>query len=454
MPLHYLLALKHPYSPLQLLTRLSHEQLNRGHQILGRIITIFFYAHGVLYFNSFIQLHTVVEHLKGRVVLLGLLGLVFFAIINTTSLSVLRAWSYRVFFVTHIALAILLLPVLFFHVSHIRLYIWECLVIYLVNTLTRYMCSRTYHGTVSLLSKGDLIKIDIPVDQNATFWRAGDHVYLTLIQHRGMKTPKEVFGRLAAGFRSNPFTIASIPSRDARIVLVARVREGSTRRLASLPEQSVRLRLEGPYGAARYLPDLTSFDEVLLVAGGAGATFVVPIFRDLISELSKHGPASRIGRVKLLWFVRNLADADWAVPEDEDGKQIWEQNTEVVVTGARSSGSLSTNSTKLVNGGKEGNPVSAEREEIEMEEQEALLNEDIVDEESGATTQQASDARGSQGRARLFECMDQVFARDAEGSVALLVCGPPGMAHTARKEARRWAKKGRQVFFHAEEFGL
>ncbi|KAI7563147.1 hypothetical protein KC343_g8796, partial [Hortaea werneckii] len=51
LPLQYLLALKSPYSPFQLLTRSSHETLNALHQHLGYIITGLFYAHVGLYLN-------------------------------------------------------------------------------------------------------------------------------------------------------------------------------------------------------------------------------------------------------------------------------------------------------------------------------------------------------------------------------------------------------------------
>ena len=447
------MALKHPYSPLQLLTRLSHEELNRAHQVLARIISIFFYAHGILYLNSFIQRRILLEQLKNYIVLLGLLGLISFAIINTTSLRLLRAWSYRVFYLSHIILATLLLPILYFHVHHIRLYIWECLVIYLVNVFTRYASTRTYRGTVSHLPKTNLVKIDIPLPQTTTKWRAGDYVYLALLPQNDTKTPTDVIYRLSAGLRTNPFTVASIPTYDGSVTLVARVRQGNTKQLAALSEQAVKLRLEGPYGAVRYLPDLKAFDRILIVAGGIGATFGLPMYRKILHALSERDLASGRGRIKFLWLVKSAEDAAWALPQNELQKQMWENHVEVVVTGKRTSGSRFLDGNKPAKDGKKGNAALAGRDEIELEEREGLLDEEAINEESDEIFQQRDSAHVTRGRGRLLECVHETLTETAE-MVAVLACGPPGMASSIRREVRRRAKQGQQVFFHAEEFGL
>ena len=54
LPIHYLLAMRAPYSPVQWLTRLSHEQIKASHQILGRITFVLFILHTAFYLNFFI----------------------------------------------------------------------------------------------------------------------------------------------------------------------------------------------------------------------------------------------------------------------------------------------------------------------------------------------------------------------------------------------------------------
>ena len=60
--------------------------------------------------------------------------------------------------------------------------------------------------------------------------------------------------------------------------------------------------LEGPYGSARHFPQFSeaNFDHILLIAGGVGATFILPIFRQLKEE--KHTETT------MVWLVRRRAE--------------------------------------------------------------------------------------------------------------------------------------------------
>ncbi|KAL9094600.1 MAG: hypothetical protein Q9165_003159, partial [Trypethelium subeluteriae] len=470
LPLHYLLALKSPYSPLQLLTRLSHEQLNRGHQVLGRIITVFFYAHGVLYLNSFIQAHSLLSHLRGHVVLLGLLGLISFTLVGTTSLSVLRARSYRLFYITHITLATLLLPILFFHVHHIRLYIWESLLIYLIHSLSRYLSTRTLRAHISLLPSRDtaLLKIDIPLPQpHSGTWHPGDHVYLSLPPQHDIKTPKQLLQRILASTRSNPFTIASDPLRSGTITLIARVRNGSTKRLADVAnsgsDRPLKVRVEGPYGAMRHLPDLRLFDRVLLVAGGVGGTFAVPIFRGLRGagggrrlRGAEAGEESAGKVVRLVWFVRAEAEAEWAVPGEREERGAWRRDVEVVVTGGGTAVGAAGKGRRNAGERKQDGVESGAEENIELAEREGLLDEDSIDDddENGGNAWKSGNIQTARGRERVAECIEELVEGENGEVMAVLVCGPQGMGRSVRTQVRRRARHDMQIFFHAEEFGF
>lgn len=57
------------------------------------------------------------------------------------------------------------------------------------------------------------------------------------------------------------------------------------------------------------------------------------------------------------------------------------------------------------------------------------------------------------GRPDLRAIVDEVFSHDANDRVAVLVCGPQGMGKNVRSEVGKWVAKGRDVFWHSEEFG-
>jgi hypothetical protein len=58
--------------------------------------------------------------------------------------------------------------------------------------------------------------------------------------------------------------------------------------------------LDGPYSGPS--ADIVSFDSVLLVAGGTGITFALPILEDLVTGCHDSRPAS----VELVWVVNGM----------------------------------------------------------------------------------------------------------------------------------------------------
>ena len=193
--------------------------------------------------------------------------------------------------------------------------------------------------------------------------------------------------------------------------------------LAKAP-QPVPLLVEGPYGSAKYFPDLASnYDRVLLVAGGVGATFTLPIYRDLLSK----GKGSI---VKFVWSVKREADAQWGVEAlKEQCEGTLPEGFELYVS--RKASSI---------GSRRGKGDDS----IELQEREGLLGEEALTEETVR-----------KGRPDIPAIVDEIFAlaRNGEDKVAVLVCGPGGLGASVRKEVGRWVAKGRDVFWHAEEFG-
>jgi hypothetical protein len=438
LPLHYLLAIKSPWSPIALLTRRSHEQLNVYHQILGRIIQTLLSLHAIFYINFFWQFGWLAKRVKDNDVILGLSAITTITLIGTTALSPIRRWSYRVFYFVHILGATILLPILYYHVKHIRTYILESAAVYVLNILLRFIHSKRYPGTLSIVPGTNLVQVSIPTPTKN--WKAGQHVYLT--------TSVPITGG-TVGTLKNPFTIASLPKADGNLTLIARTLKGNTKtlaaraRTASLSGQNVKLQIEGPYGL--HLPNFSQFDRILLVAGGVGATFIVPIYRSIITSRLNAPNNTNLSSIHLIWSVRKITDTNWALPIPEtsgangNAREMGAEQ-DLYITGSANEDAGTGSGYKEVDQG----------ESIEMMgEREGLVG----DGEEGANLEEEG-VNIKHRRPDLRDIVDETFGGGQSGRVAVLVCGPSGMGAQVRREVGRWIRKGKSVYFHSEEFGL
>lgn len=102
--------------------------------------------------------------------------------------------------------------------------------------------------------------------------------------------------------QSHPFTIASTANPDHQhhiLSLRVKTRDGITRQLAKRAgrDGTTAVIVEGPYGGLE--ERLTGFDDVLLIAGGVGGTFVWPIAEHL----------TRLNRpFRMVWSVKSQGE--------------------------------------------------------------------------------------------------------------------------------------------------
>ncbi|KAL8629468.1 hypothetical protein Q9189_004810 [Teloschistes chrysophthalmus] len=321
LPLHYLFAVKSSWSPISLLTRLSHEELNPYHRALGQIVLLFFSLHASFYLNFFVQKYLLLNRIQDRDVILGLLAIASFLVLGTTALARVRRKNYFLFFVIHVAISLSILPILYFHVSHLRAYILESAFVYLVLILQRnYSQTAIPNATIShVQGSTNLISITIPLPPSLSkkskqTFHPGQHIYLSL--------PTATLTAPHEKLRLNPFTIANLPHKDSdsnhnnnSIQLIIRSLSGTTSLLSSIalskkgsPQTppTAPLLIEGPYGSSPHFPSLHSFDKILLVAGGVGATFTLPIYRSLLAQ---NFPQQNI---RFVWSARRFGDTQWS----------------------------------------------------------------------------------------------------------------------------------------------
>lgn len=256
-----------------------------------------------------------------------------------SSMAPIRGWSYEFFVIQHIISFAAFTAMAYLHTPvEVRYWIWICVGIFFFDRFVR-LCYYFYNN-FSLLhpsqrkdgTMGKLwaLKADFTAVSNNTTkvtirnppisWSPGQHVFLSC--------------HALAPMQAHPFTIASLPS-DGKMEFLVQAKKGSTKKLfshaenigLSLPQttsdlahgNSQSVAIEGPYGFVR---PLKQFDSVMLIAGSTGATFTMPLLRDLVQSWKIVANESRSSRsrvvtrrAKYVWIVKSGKQLNWFAQE-------------------------------------------------------------------------------------------------------------------------------------------
>lgn len=439
MPVQYILALK-SLNPIAFVLRSSHEEINRFHRALGRIIHLLLLAHAVLYINFFYQNGILLQKIiSSRATQTGIIGIISMDLLAVTAWKMIRTYSYRIFFITHLSVAMIIPPLIWFHAHSAKVFVAEAILVFLADIVSRKLDTVTSTAVVESVPGTNLVKVTtkVPFHKIGRFQQhPGSHVYLQI--PGPSRRSQDPFSKdyLVHEFLFNPFTVAAVDPDQGKLTLVARELAGPTtstlRHLAhdavddaapAAPRQ-ISLSIEGPYGVASLFPGLAGgdYDRVLLVSGGVGATFTVPLFRALAAD----SPAAR---VQLVWSVRTSSDVAWA----GDG----------VGGGSVSAGARAFAESPGVQVYVTGPDVAAAATETPGTADEGVELRAI---------QQSQELKLPGGRPDLKRIVDDVFRQGLEERVAVLFCGPSKMGRELRDHVGVWVKKGRDVFWHSETF--
>ena len=410
--------------------------------MLGRVIYLLILLHVVNYFNLLYLLGRLPGRLFDPIVIPGELSNISYTLLFATALPKVREYSYRLFFITHLAVIFATSLFLFNHAPSARFYITKALIVFVADLAARKFTTATAEAKVEAVPGTNLIRISakLPPRKIAQFEESpGSHVYVSIpwgARPQGLSS-------LIYEFCFNPFTVADVKRDTGEVVLVARQQGGPlTRRLMQLAKENaggrVPLCVEGPYGAfGKVYSSLeeSGFDRVLLVAGGVGASFVLPVYK----TLKKSSPSTK---VSLTWAVRLADDASWAslseaAAVDGGGNRLDildDPNVDLFVTGRYGdspdgdSGSMVSRSSSI-----EMLPLVDGGEDLRRGSQHLAYE---------------------QGRPDIKQIVDDVFkGEDARSRVAVLVCGPREMAVGVRRSVAPWVMMGRDVVWHSESFG-
>jgi ferredoxin-NADP reductase len=318
---------------------------------------------------------------------------------------------------------------LFIHASPLRIYIYEAFGLFIYDIVCRKLDTTTGFATITAVLNTNLVKVQIPIPAaklrrfNAA---PGQHVYLSIPPE---STPPSTSALSIHDILFNPFTVASVSSKS--ITLVLRSLSGPTSKalshLTTLPKAKPPISIEGPLGSTKSFPNLAAtYDRILLVAGGIGATYILPIYEHLQDQMETY--AKSPDRISLIWSLRTASDASWALNADSRSRIDEDENVKIFITQLSSS---STEESVIP-----GSPSAIELKDLKKGEDELVVR-----------------ASGGYERPDIGSIVDDVFKLGNEERVAVIVCGPAGMARDVGREVGRWVKKGRDVWFHDEGFG-
>ncbi|KAI0328824.1 iron reductase [Cubamyces sp. BRFM 1775] len=321
-PIVFLFGTKNSILSLLLGPGHGYEKLNYIHRWAGRGMFIGATVHGALWINNHLVYGLPIlgqqKETSGVAAFGVLCGLVL------TSFRPVRRFFYQSFFILHVLGYVAFFITVCYHTIYAVPWIFPPLAFYGFDMLLRLFRYRIKDATL------------FPVDSNMTLihvhdcnngWVAGQHVRLRVF----------FSGRV---FESHPLTIVNAPSSTScvpsnTLTLGARVLGDWTRainqyanaeqeRLLAMEKEAekgelppgvpVQVMIDGPYGGSSV--DLGDYESVLLVAGGAGATFTLAMLDDIVARCVKLGRRNgeKTRRIEFVWCIRSYGCIQWFAP--------------------------------------------------------------------------------------------------------------------------------------------
>ncbi|KAJ5931996.1 hypothetical protein N7516_006485 [Penicillium verrucosum] len=319
LPLIFLLAGRQ--NIIGFLAGMSYVSLNWYHRWVARTLWLTTTIHMGFWFRNWGRWNYITYQLyNDPLTKRGFSAWVILTFIVITSFAPIRRLSYEFFVTQHLVTFVGFIVAVWMHApDEVKTWVWIPIGLVVFDRVARY----TWGAYVNLTIFHKENKTNALWAHSATFtplpgnvtcvtienpgirWQPGQHVFLTC--------------HSVVPLQCHPFTIASIPE-DNKMKFFIRAENGGTRRFFRYASKHDSLLgsgqvmsgktvfIEGPYGSIR---PLRQFDSVILLAGGMGATFTVPLLRDVVSAWKldtndiKQIPAriARLTATKRLRFV-------------------------------------------------------------------------------------------------------------------------------------------------------
>ncbi|RDW80077.1 metalloreductase [Coleophoma cylindrospora] len=308
-------------------TGLGYERLSWLHRWVARALLFTILIHMGYWMTEWGKYNYIMVKLKTD--FLTRVGMAAFAILAwlvLSSVAPVRGLAYEVFVVQHIISYLGFLVAVYFHVpAENQKWVWIPLAFWAFDRVVR--AGYLFYNNASIFHKNSTGVLACratfqPLDEAHTrvtilnppvTWQAGQHMFLAC--------------HSLAPLSSHPFTIASLP-QDGKMEFIICAKKGGTKRFfnyaqKAFPTQSSSrnegkpVLIEGPY--ARIRP-LRQFDTLLFIAGSTGATFTMPLMRDLVQQwhnpkrnskfdFAAGGAVTR--HIRFVWVVKRSSSLRW-----------------------------------------------------------------------------------------------------------------------------------------------
>ncbi|KAF7797826.1 hypothetical protein EIP86_009032 [Pleurotus ostreatoroseus] len=315
-PVVFLFATKNSVVSLLLGPGNGFEKLNYVHRWAGRGLFICAAVHGALWIRNHLQYDLPIIGQQKEESGVAAFGVLCFLVLS--SFRPVRRYFYQFFFLTHVLGYVAFFITVCYHTQYAAPWIFPPLAFYGLDILMRML--RYSIKDASL----------VPVDNSMTLihihdcdkgWQAGQFVRLRVFFNSRI-------------FESHPLTIVTAPPATScvssgTLTLAARVRGDWTRALNeyAAAEQSrlccevekgagplVQVMIDGAYGGCSI--DIGDYESVLLIAGGAGASFTLGLLDDIVGRVVKLGRSGgeKTKRIEFAWCVKSFGCIEWFSP--------------------------------------------------------------------------------------------------------------------------------------------
>lgn len=356
-------------------------------------------------------------------------------LIGITSVAMARRRAYEVFFALHWALTLTLLATAWMHNDDACVWVKASGGIIGADLVMRLFRTLTFSSSFTFVSKAKLenindelvsVTIQRPSHTPLTRWVPGSHAFLNIA---------------AIGVHQrHPFTIASIPE-DGFIRFIIKKQKGFTASLHKRESADVHCFVDGSYGSLE-MTRFALYPHVLLVGGGVGITFVLPILKSLLIRKNV------VQSITFIWTTRQLSTFQYF---EKEVRALYEsheaQNSDVVLciklfyTGAGDS-SLEEKSSEEISAPTSRGSSSPQLEILEKKGPE--YSERHISESTSALTTEYK-------RVDLATLLaEESLSKDR---LAVGVCGPNHLVLDARRAvAAQLANNNRDIWLYTEEF--
>uniref|UniRef100_A0A0W0F9E4 ferric-chelate reductase (NADPH) n=2 Tax=Moniliophthora roreri TaxID=221103 RepID=A0A0W0F9E4_MONRR len=362
----FIFALATKWNIVTFITGHSHEKLQVYHQFMSHIFLLLSLIHsfpwcvqGMRELKPGFEPLTQLEwswHVAHKVYYWsGTALLIILAWLCWASLPFIRRRYYETFKYLHVISALLFTGFFFVHCNKLLgswNYLWATVVVYALCAGCRFVWMLIINGagipraSFELMPAG-MVKLRVKCNPREV-WGPGQHYFL----HFMTVTP----------FQSHPFTIANLPSAENNeLVVLVRQASGVTKRLAKHlggkdADATIPVFLDGPFGGIHN--DLSIYEHVVLIAGGTGITFIMPVLQDLIQKSKNEECVCK--SIQVLWSVRDEESISWGITDLE--KAVKEAPSSVVtvkihVTGPSSNPDNESEKEKDPSGGALSYPL-------------------------------------------------------------------------------------------------